>query len=214
MKKYLIMAGMALSVAGLVAFTQGTTPPESLAIGALAPKTDLKMSLSNGKEVSLAELKGKNGLLVVFSCNTCPFVVGAEGYGQGWEGRYAQVQKDAQSMNFGMVLVNSNEAKREKGDGLDDMRKHAEKKGYGSIPYALDKNSELANAFGARTTPHVYLFDKDMKLIYKGAIDDSNESPEKVKERYLFKAMQLSSSGKKVDPAETKPVGCSIKRVS
>ncbi|MFN9800219.1 MAG: thioredoxin family protein, partial [Bacteroidota bacterium] len=74
--------------------------------------------------------------------------------------------------------------------------------------------SELANAFGARTTPHVFVFDKNLKLVYRGAIDDNYESPAKVKQSYLLDAISNLAAGKKVDPADTKPVGCSIKRVS
>lgn len=204
-----------IALAAVYAFTSFQNDvPESLAIGAVAPKTDLKMAGIDGKEQSLADLKAENGLLVIFTCNTCPFVVGAEGYGEGWDGRYPTLLKEAAAQKVGFVLLNSNEAKREKGDNLEDMKVRAEKMGYGNAAYLLDKNSEVANAFGARTTPHVFLFDKDMKLVYKGAIDDSNESPAKVKENYLVDAMKHLSAGKKVTPNETKPVGCSIKRAS
>jgi thioredoxin-related protein len=81
------------------------------------------------------------------------------------------------------------------------------------VAYLLDKNSELANAFGARTTPHVFLFDKDMKLVYRGAIDNNNESAAKVTDAYLEKAMINLSQGKAINPAETKATGCGIKRV-
>lgn len=187
---------------------------ESLAIGAAAPKADYKMTDISGKAFSLNELKKENGLLVIFSCNTCPFVVGAEGYGEGWEGRYPELQKIADEKKIGMVLVNSNEAKREKGDNLEDMKTRAKEHGFFNSKYVYDKNSELANAFGARTTPHVFLFDKNMKLIYKGAIDDNNESASKVSKTYLKDAMTSAAAGKTVAVSESKPVGCSIKRVA
>jgi hypothetical protein len=215
MKKIFMPLATAVALFAAYAFyTPQSDVQESLAIGAVAPKTDVKMAGADGKEYSLASLKKENGLLVIFTCNTCPFVVGAEGYGEGWDGRYPTLMKEAAAQKMGFVLLNSNEAKREKGDDLADMKARAEKMGYGSAPYLLDKNSEIANAFGARTTPHVFLFDKDMKLVYKGAIDDSNESPAKVKENYLVDAMKHVSAGKKAQPAETKPVGCSIKRAS
>lgn len=213
MKKTIGLGFIVAFGALFMAFNEGAVSEETLAIGAVAPKADLKMELTNGKSISLKEVKMNNGLLVVFSCNTCPFVIGAEGYGVGWEGRYVDVQKAAEKAGVGMVLVNSNEAKRDKGDGMADMKQRAKEKGFESIMYALDKNSELANAFGARTTPHVFLFDKDMKLVYRGAIDDSNEGPEKVTKHYLKDALNSLSTGKKIDPAETKSVGCSIKRV-
>lgn len=202
------------AVAALTAFFAFSPAEiETIAIGAKAPKTDLKMKATSGKDVTLAGIKKDKGLLVVFSCNTCPFVVGGED-SEGWEGRYAELQKVCDGQGIGMVLVNSNEAKRSKGDNLDDMKARAKEHGFASTIYALDKNSELADAFGARTTPHVFLFDKDLKLVYKGAIDDNVAKASEVAQPYLKNAISNLSGGKTIDPAETRPVGCGIKRVS
>lgn len=215
MKKVMMGLAVAIGLASAYAFFPvQKDAKESLALGTKAPETELKMSGIDGKAHTLKDLKKNNGLLVIFTCNTCPFVVGAEGYGDGWDGRYAGLKKKADELNIGLVLVNSNEGKRDKGDSLDDMKARAAKMGYSDAVYVMDKDSKLANAFGARTTPHVFMFDKDLKLAYKGSIDDSNESPSKVKEHWLEDAMKNVSAGKKVSPAETKPVGCSIKRVS
>lgn len=186
--------------------------PETLAIGTAAPATEVKMMDISGKEYSLSDLKKPGGLLVVFSCNGCPFVVGSEG-SEGWEGRYDELRTLAESNNIGMALINSNEAKREKGDDLKSMKTRAEEHGFAKCRYLLDVNSAVANAFFARTTPHVYLFDGAMKLVYKGAIDDNVDDSKKVKEPFLKNAIQNLAAGKKIKPAETKPVGCSIKRV-
>ena len=148
------------------------TTPETLSIGDNAPKQSLKMMDISGKEISLNDVRKDNGLLVIFSCNTCPFVVGGEG-SEGWEGRYDEVRRFAELNKVGMVLVNSNEAKREKGDDLESMKNRAKQHGFSDCYYALDSNSELANSFFARTTPHVYLFDKNLKLVYKGTIDNN-----------------------------------------
>jgi len=77
----------------------------------------------------------------------------------------------------------------------------------------LDKGHAVADAFGARTTPHVFLFDKDMKLVYKGAIDDNVESASKVQVPYVRNAITNLAAGKPIDPATTRNIGCSIKRV-
>lgn len=212
MKKLIFPLIALVAGTAFVAFRPGEV--ETLAIGAKAPKTDLKMNGVDGKSYTLKDVVGENGLAVVFTCNTCPFVVGSENYGDGWEGRYQALNGAALKTGLGVIYVNSNEAKRDKGDDLASMKERAEKFNYNGSPYVLDKDSELANAFGARTTPHVFLFDKNLKLVYRGAIDDSHESPNKVKEPYLFNAMGNLAAGKKVDPADTKPVGCSIKRVS
>jgi sugar phosphate isomerase/epimerase len=82
----------------------------------------VKMKDVSGKEISLKDAAGTNGLLVIFSCNTCPFVVGSEG-SEGWEGRYRELAAYAKRMGVGVAFVNSNEAKRNDGDSFADMQK-------------------------------------------------------------------------------------------
>ncbi|HMC98291.1 MAG TPA: redoxin family protein [Flavobacteriales bacterium] len=207
---------MFIKIASLAAMTVLTiaandTLPD-LKPGDALPVPDLKMKDVTGKAVSLKELSGRNGLLVVFSCNTCPFVIGSEG-SEGWEGRYPELAAFSQRMGVAMALVNSNEAKRSEGDGFADMQKHYKEKNYGGA-YLLDVGHVAADAFGARTTPHVFLFDKDGKLVYKGAIDDSVGSAAAVKEPWLRNAITNLVEGKAIDPAVTRNVGCSIKRVA
>jgi len=213
MKKFGISI-IALAILGMTAAF--ITPPvnEALEIGAAAPATATKMQDVSGKMMSLQDLKKENGLLVIFSCNTCPFVVGAPGYGTGWEGRYNDVYEQAKQAGVGMVLVNSNEAKREGADSFEKMQERAKSHNYAS-PYVVDKNSALADAFGAKTTPHVFLFDGDMKLIYKGAIDDQNADASKVTTPWLKDALQLTGQGQasSIDPNTTRNKGCSIKRM-
>lgn len=184
---------------------------KTLEIGADAPLTDKMMMDISGEQLSLNDLKLENGLCVIFSCNTCPFVVGSDG-SAGWEGRYNMITKDCAQYKVGMVLVNSNEARRNEGDSMDDMKARAKEKGLLS-KYVIDNNSELANAFGAKTTPHVFLFNAEMKLVYKGAIDDNHKDPDFVDESFLLDAIDNLASGEEVSPADTKAVGCSIKRV-
>ena len=111
-----------------------------------------------------------------------------------------------------LVLVNSNEAKREGDDSLAAMKEHAKEAGY-TMPYVVDEGSKLANACGARTTPHVYLYNSKLELAYRGSIDDNVNRSEEVKERYLHMAMQRMAEGKKIKTTETKAIGCSIKRI-
>ena len=167
----------------------------------------------NGTQMSLNTAAGPNGLLVVFSCNTCPFVVGNGEKSDGWEGRYNETARFAKENGVAMVLVNSNEAKRNNHDSMDAMEAHAKDNNYG-MPYLLDANHQLADAFGALKTPHVYLFDGDMNLVYRGSIDDNVSDAEAVSERYVQDAITAVANGKPVGVAETKAIGCSIKRVS
>ncbi len=183
-----------------------------LKIGKSAPEQGLMMTDVSDKEISLKSAAKKNGLLVIFSCNTCPFVIGNGSKSEGWEGRYPELYDVASKANIGMVMVNSNEAKRDNGDNLADMKARYTEQGLKGY-YVLDKNHVLADAFGALTTPHVFLFDENMELIYRGAIDDSVDSSENVKEPYLKNAIQAHLSGKDINPDSTRQLGCSIKRV-
>lgn len=204
-----------LSIAFLSLFTLSFFSPgekhKTLEIGKEAPLTSKKMKDVSGKEISLYDVKRDSGLCVIFSCNTCPFVVGSTG-SEGWEGRYDEIAEDCKKYNIGMVLVNSNEAKRGEGDSFEDMKKRAAEKKYKSY-YVLDEKAELANAFGAKTTPHVFLFDKNLKLVYRGAIDDNHREAEMVDESFLLAAIDNLVTGAKINPEDTKAVGCSIKRV-
>lgn len=182
-----------------------------LRIGDPMPKADARMMDVSGKELSLKDVTKKNGVLVIFSCNTCPFVVGSDG-SEGWEGRYPALGEFCRKNEIGFVLVNSNEAKREAGDGLADMQKHYKEKKYNNY-YMLDAGSAVADAFGARTTPHVFLFNGEQRLAYRGAIDDNVDSAKEVKEHYLENAITAMTSGANIDPSITRNLGCSIKRV-
>jgi hypothetical protein len=185
-------------------------PLTELAIGAPMPALDVRMKDVVGGERTLASLNGGNGVLVIFSCNTCPFVVGSDG-SAGWEGRYPELAALCERSKIGFALVNSNTAKRDAGDGFTDMQLHYKEKDYQGH-YLLDEENVVADAFAARTTPHVFLFNKDLKLVYKGAIDDNVDDPKAVTKHYLKDAILGLMDGKAIEPAVTKNLGCSIKR--
>ena len=206
------MKSILLSCVAFLAMALTPVFAQELAIGEPAPMPDAPMVGVDGEKHTLNSLKQENGLLVVFSCNTCPFVVGREGKSEGWEGRYNPVINFARERGIGTALVNSNEAKRKGDDSLEAMKKHAVDAGY-IAPYLVDEGHKLADGFGARTTPHIYLLDSDFRLVYRGSIDDNVNSAEEVEDRYLESAITRMAEGKKVKPATTKAIGCSIKRV-
>jgi thioredoxin-related protein len=177
---------------------------ESFGIGDKAVYTDIKMSDVSGKQVTLAEAAGENGLLVIFSANTCPFV-------HQWESRYNDLKDFTEKHQVGMIVLNSNYRNREGVDSYREMQKRAREQNYQFL-YVVDEESRIANAFGAQTTPHVFLFDKHMELVYKGAIDDHYKSAAEVKQPYAKDAVSRIAKGEKVAVQETPPVGCSIKR--
>ncbi|MDX8339161.1 redoxin domain-containing protein [Draconibacterium sp. IB214405] len=177
---------------------------KQLAIGDKAVHTDVKMKDVSGAELSLSDAKLENGLLVMFSCNTCPFVV-------AWEDRFNEVKEWADENEVGMIVLNSNYQKRDGADSFEEMQKKAEAEDY-KFNYVVDKESKIANAFGGQTTPHVFLFDGDMKLAYKGAIDDNYKDAEGVTQAYLKEALISLGNDDQIAITETKPVGCGIKR--
>ena len=177
---------------------------ETIEINSEMPNMDQELKSVNGYSYSLESISEKNGLVVIFTSNTCPFVI-------KWEDRYTLVEELAKKNNLGLVYINSNYKKRKGDDSYENMQKHAKKYNY-RFPYLLDTESTLANSFGAKTTPHVFMFNKEFQLVYKGAIDDNYEDINKVKEFYLKDAMEQLAKGKKIKVNETDPVGCSIKR--
>ena len=199
-----------LAVASVL-LTAPHDPLPDLTLGTAMPAADVRMKDVGGKELTLNEAMGKNGLLVVFSCNTCPFVVGSEG-STGWEGRYPELSAYGKRHGVEVVFINSNEAKREAGDSYADMQARYKEKKYNGF-YVLDADHKVADAFGVRTTPHVFLFNKERALVYKGAIDDNVGDPAAVKAHYAKDAIANLAAGKPIEPAITRNIGCSIKRV-
>ncbi len=200
--KKLGLAALALMIIASVAFKG----EEMLSIGTKAPLTDLKMKNVAGTDMSLNDAKMDNGLLVIFSCNTCPFVL-------GWEDTYPGLGELTKANKIGMVLINSNEAKRGDEDSFEAMKEHYMDAGY-NTPYLVDKDHKLADAFGGKTTPHVYLFNSKMELVYRGAINDKYENREKkATKAYLNDAISQLAKGEKIATPTTQEKGCSIKRV-
>lgn len=175
-----------------------------LEIGAQAPLMEQKMMDVSGKEYSLNDIMMDNGMLVIFSCNTCPFV-------KAWEGRLNEIHEVAQQNKVGYVLINSNERNRKGVDSFEKMKEHAKENAY-KMPYVVDEMSKVANAFGGQTTPHAFLFNKDGKLVYRGTIDDNYKDASAVEKAYIKEAIVSMVAGKAIAIAETNPQGCSIKR--
>lgn len=183
---------------------------DGLKIGKKIPMMNVSMVGIDDQEYSLQELMQETGLVVVFSCNTCPFVVGNDGF-EGWEKQYNDLHKEAKNAGLGFVLINSNEAKRAGDDSLEKMKEHAKKMGY-TMNYLVDTDSKLADAFGAKTTPHVYVINSTGKLAYKGSIDNSWDSKRTEDRHYLSEVIESMVNATDIKDEMTQPRGCSIKR--
>ncbi|MBB00565.1 MAG: thioredoxin family protein [Saprospirales bacterium] len=213
MTRFTVFAFIFCSILCSTAFAQELEDlPKSLEVGdKVLDLFESGMLATSGESIALKKIAQNNGLVVIFSCNECPFVV-------AWEDRYQKIAAFAKDNGFGVALINSNEAKRSgdvQADNFDAMVAHDKEMGYTpmGIFYLLDKESRLANSFQAKVTPHVFLFDVDGILRYKGAIDDNYKSAMDVKDAYLMNAMVSLVNGEEVEVQVTDAIGCSIKRV-
>ena len=161
---------------------------------------------ANGSNTTITDAFGQNGLVVMFSCNTCPFVIRNQPITK-------KVMEYAAAYNVGMVIINSNEGKRNGDDSYEEMKKYAKDQGY-TVPYLVDENSVLADMFGASHTPEIFLFNKQHKLVYKGAMNDNPSNPDSYKKMYIEDAINAMIAGKEADPKTTKSIGCGIKHKS
>lgn len=203
-KQYLLsIVPIALGVCLLAFLPSNKVLVDELPIGSKAPMTDVEVKDVSGKMLTLSEVAKENGLLVNFSCNTCPWVA-------AWEDRYNPIAELAKENGIGVIALNPNAAIRDDGESLQDMKERANKSNY-QFYYALDENAKIAEAFGATRTPHIYLFNSDMELVYRGAIDDNAKSAENVEQPYLKNAIKDLAAGNEINPKTTKSLGCTIK---
>jgi len=198
--KKILFAVIAVASLATLAFTAG----DPLTIGSTMPKADLKMKDISGKEVAIKDAKKDNGVLVMFSCNTCPYVVKNQE-------RTIMISEYAAKNNVGVIILNSNEALRADDDSYSAMQAYAKDQHY-KWNYVVDKNHEVADAFGANRTPECFLFDKNLKLVYHGAIDDSPADVTAIQRNHLQLAINEMVAGKEVTVKESRSVGCTIKR--
>jgi len=172
----------------------------TLGLGAPAPDFDLPGV--DGKNYSLSSFKDKPVLVVIFSCNHCPYV-------KAYEDRMVSIQRDYAGKGVQFVAINSNDDKAYPDDSFPEMVKRAKEKGF-NFPYLRDEPQKVVEAYGGVCTPHVFAFDRSRKLQYRGRIDDSKEEG-KVTAHDLRNALDDLVAGNPVRVADTRPFGCSIK---
>lgn len=171
-----------------------------LTLGAGAPDFDLPGV--GGRRYSLGSFRDKPVLVVMFSCNHCPYVV-------AYEDRMVSIQRDYAARGVQLVAINSNDEKEYPEDSFPEMVKRAKEKGF-NFPYLRDETQEVVTAYGAACTPHMFAFDKARILRYRGRIDDSKD-PSKVSSPDLRNALDDLTKGISVRVPDTRPFGCSIK---
>ena len=175
-------------------------PASTLALGSKAPDFDLPGV--DGKSHSLGSFEGSHVLVVMFTCNHCPYV-------RDYEDRMVAIQRDYASKGVQLVAINSNDERAYPEDSFPEMVKRAKAKRF-NFPYLRDEPQGVVEAYGGVCTPHVFAFDKGRTLRYRGRIDDSRDAA-KVTSSDLRNALDDMLGGKPVRIADTRPFGCSIK---
>lgn len=170
-------------------------------LGDKAP--DFSLKGTDGKTYTLASFQDAKALVIIFSCNHCPYV-------QAYESRMKDIQKDYAAVGVRLVAINSNEDKNHPEDSFAEMLKRAKTQAF-NFPYLRDETQEMAKAYGATHTPHLFVFDAKRRLVYTGKIDDDWQDPKKVRRRFLRDALDDILAGRPVREPETHAIGCTIK---
>ncbi|HLU50671.1 MAG TPA: thioredoxin family protein [Flavobacteriaceae bacterium] len=167
---------------------------------------DFSLKDVSGKMISLADLPDTKGYIVIFSCNTCPFVV-------AYEDRMIELHNKYSSKGFPVVAINPNDPELSPGDSFEKMQERANEKKFPFF-YVFDETQEVFKKYGATRTPHVFLLEKTTEgniVRYIGAIDDNHKDATAVQEKFLENAVDALLEGREVETTSTKAIGCTIK---
>ncbi len=164
---------------------------------------DFSLPGTDGKTHSLKDYADKKAVIVIFSCNHCPYV-------QAYEDRMMDIQKDYGAQGAQVITINSNDAVKYPDDNFEAMKKRAKERNF-NFPYLRDDSQDVARAYSATHTPHIFLFDEFRNLRYTGKIDDDWKEPGNVKRRFLREALDAVLAGKTPGEQETYAIGCTIK---
>ena len=174
---------------------------KTLKIGSKIPYFKLKGV--DGQDYSLDSFSHKEMLVIIFSCNHCPYV-------QAYEDRIKEIQSDFEEKGLAVIAINSNDDSQYPDDSFNNMKKRAKEKNF-NFPYLRDEDQTLAKAFDASHTPEIFLFNKKRELVYHGKIDDNWKDKNAVKSRYLRDAIAELIQEEEISFPETFSIGCTIK---
>lgn len=190
---------------GSVAFVLGSAL--ALAYGIGDTVQDFQLRNVDGELLSLSQYgKEARGVIVVFTCNSCP-------YAKAYEQRIIELHKTFAPQGFPVMAIQPNDPERSPEDSFEKMQQRAAAQGY-PFPYLWDQTQEVARRFGARRTPHVYVLlrrGEHFTVEYIGAIDDNTEDPQTVTRRYVADAVTALLRGETPPVRETRAIGCTIK---
>lgn len=199
MKKLIATSSLVLCTLLFMAFTSG-----GYQVGDKVK--DFSLKNTDGKKVSLSDYSNAKGLIVIFDCNTCP-------YSKMYNSRIMALNKKYKDAGFPVVTINANDPQMSPGDSFEAMVSQAKKKGY-DFPYLVDETQEVARAFGATNTPHVFVLKNESNaftVAYIGAIDDNSRDEKAASKKWVEEAVDAIIAGKPVQESKTKAIGCGIK---
>jgi peroxiredoxin len=174
---------------------------KKLEIGQHAP--DFSLPGVDGKDHSLGSFKDKKVIVVMFTCNHCPYV-------QAYEDRLIAIQRDYAAKGVQLVAINANDSAGYPEDGFDNMVRRAKKKEF-NFPYLRDEGQRVARSYGAEYTPEVFVLNAKQEVRYIGRVDDNWQHPDKVRSHDLRAAIDAVLAHKKVANPVTHAIGCTIK---
>jgi peroxiredoxin len=174
---------------------------KKLEIGQRAP--DFTLPGVDGKDHSLDAYKDNKIVVVLFTCNHCPYV-------QAYEDRLISIQRDYAEKSVQLIAINANDSSGYPEDSFDNMIKRAQKKNF-TFPYLRDKTQRVARAYGAEYTPEAFVLNSRFELRYVGRVDDNWQNPDKVRTHDLRDAINAVLAHKKVENPVTHAIGCTIK---
>jgi len=194
-----------MPVLALLVMTSAKSPSEGYKVGDNA--RDFTLKNIDGSMVSLSNYNlATKGAIVIFTCNHCPVA-------QAYQDRIIALNNKYQSQGYPVIAINSNDAEAVTADSYENMKLRAKEKGF-NFPYLIDQTQEIATAYGATKTPHVFVLQKEgnaFKVKYIGAIDDNKDDASAVKHKYVETAVNELLAGKQVSQNFTKAIGCGIK---
>lgn len=167
---------------------------------------DFSLKNVDDKMISLSDYNDEKGVILIFTCNHCPFSV-------AYEDRIVALDKKYKELGYPVIAINPNDPEAYPSDSFDEMKVRANEKGF-TFPYLVDDKQEVYPIYGATKTPHIYVLQNKsgkFKVAYIGAIDNSAKNESKVTETYLADAIDALLDGKTPSVQETKAVGCGIK---
>ena len=179
------------------------TPSNMLALGTQAPEFKLLDTISDNY-IDLQSIKGEKGTVIMFICNHCPFVVHVNSM-------LVDIANSYSKRGIGFIAISSNDAETYPQDGPDKMKLHAKNLNY-PFPYLYDETQDIAKSYDAACTPDIYVFDEDLKLVYRGQLDDSRpENGILITGNDLKYALDCLLNDKENKMQQKPSIGCNIK---